>query len=348
MAYGATNSDLKNLVEDEGEGWSNSEKESAGPGASLKCPLTPRPKAYKNVIGAGVSSMLSYGVLIAIENLQSSFNEAEGLGYSNLAIASATFIIFGLFGSSLIKLLGTKYSLIVSYFCALIYAGANYYPQWYTLVPGAICSGLAQTIMFAAGGIHVTNMAIEHATALNEKTDHLIAFFNGLYSMFLKFMYIPGNAAITAILFSEHQSSDKEIADSSLGLVCNNTDVKDLDQTYVYILMSSFVVIDIVAIVLAFILLDHPGTEPRSCGVIKFYIKDPTIAALRMFLEWKIYFLFLIILLPSFVTSTVYGIMIKVRLYSIHLHVQLFHVIIMLYSIISLIVLVSIGLVYSH
>ena len=169
---------------------------------------------------------------------------------------------------------------------------------------------MAQAIMYTAGGIHVTNMAMEHASALNEKTDHLIAFFNGLYSMFLKLKYIPGNAAITAILFSERQSSDREIVDSSLGSVCNNTDVKDLDQTYVY--MSSFVVIDIVAIVLAFILLDHPGTEPRSGGVIKFYIKEPIVATLKMFLEWKIYFLFLIIILPSFMASTVYGIMIKV------------------------------------
>ena len=303
---------LEDFVEDEGEGPSNLEKESAGPGVSLKCSLTPRSRAYKNVLGAGASAMLSFSVLVALDNLQSSFNEAEGLGYSNLAIGSATFIIFGLFGSSLIKLLGTKYSLIVSYFCALVYAGANYYPQWYTLVPGAICNGIAQTIMFAAGGIHVTNMAMEHASALNEKTDHLIAFFNGLYSMFLKLTYIPGNAAITAILFSERQSSDREIVDSSLGSVCNNTDVKDLDQTYVYILMSSFVVIDIVAIVLAFILLDHPGTESRSGGVIEFYIKEPIVAALRMFLEWKIYFIFLLILLPSFVTATVLGIMIKV------------------------------------
>ena len=177
----------------QGEEPSNSEKESAGPGASPKCPLTPRSRAYKNVLGAGVSAMLSFGVLVALDNLQSSFNEAEGLGYSNLAIGSATFIIFGLFGSSLIKLLGTKYSLIVSYFSALVYAGANYYPQWYTLVPGAICNGIAQTIMFAAGGIHVTNMAMEHASALNEKTDHLIAFFNGVqkrWRLFSKKIYL--------------------------------------------------------------------------------------------------------------------------------------------------------------
>ena len=303
---------LEDFVKNEGEGPSNSKEESAEPDASQKCPLTPRSRAYKNVLGAGVSSMLSYGVIVALQSLQSSFNEAEGLGYSNLAIGSATFIIFGLFGSSLIKLLGTKYSLIVSYFSALVYAGANYYPQWYTLVPGAICSGMAQAIMYAAGGIHVTNMAMEHASALNEKTDHLIAFFNGVYSMFLKLKYIPGNAAITAILFSERQSSDNEIVDSSLGSVCNNTDVKDLDQTYVYILMSSFVVIDIVAIVLAFILLDQPGTEPRSGGVIKFYIKEPIVSTLKMFLEWKTYFLLLIIILPSFMATTMYGIMMKV------------------------------------
>ena len=104
---------LEDFVQGEEEEPSNSEKESAGPGVSSKRPLTPRSRAYKNVLGAGVSAMLSFGVLVALDNLQSSFNEAEGLGYTNLAIGSATFLIFGFFGSSLIKLLGTNYKVFI-------------------------------------------------------------------------------------------------------------------------------------------------------------------------------------------------------------------------------------------
>ena len=277
------------------------------------CSLTPKARAYKNVLGAGVSFMLVNSVVAALVSLQSSLNDTQGLGYGNLTIFNATFIVFGLFASSVIKYLGTKYSLILAYCLILVYAIANFYPRWYTLVPAAVFGGIAQSVIFAGNSIHATNMAIRYAPALNEKTDHLIAFFNGIITMFFKMAYIPGNLATTAILFSERHSAGNDIIDTSLGPVCNNTDAKNLNQTYVYILMSSFVGIDIIAVAIACLFIDHPGTELRRKGTaLKFYIKEPVIATLRMFLDWKICLLLLMMPIPSFLTASVIGVMLKV------------------------------------
>ena len=277
------------------------------------CSLTPKARAYKNVLGAGVSFMLVESVVAALISLQSSLNDTQGLGYGNLAIFNATFIVFGLFASSVMRYLGTKYSLILVYCLILVYAIANFYPRWYTLVPAAVFGGIAQSVIFAGNSIHVTNMAIRYAPALNEKTDHLIAFFNGIITMFFKMAFIPGNLATTAILFSERHSAGNDIIDTSLGLVCNNTDAKNLNQTYVYILMSSFVGISIIAVAIACLLIDHPGTELRRKGTaLKFYIKEPVIATLRMFLDWKICLLLLMMPIPSFLTSSMIGVMLKV------------------------------------
>ena len=276
------------------------------------CTLKPNRRAYKNVIGAGVSLSLAYSAVIALISLQSSLNEAEGLGYGNLIILTSSLSIFGLFTSSVINFLGTKYSVILAYCFSLAYAVANFYPQWYTLVPAAVCAGIAECIMLAGNGIHVTNMAIKYAPALNEKTDHLIAFYNGIITMFFKLSFIPGNLATTAILFSERTSAGEDIIDTSLESICNNTDAANLDQTYVYILMSSFVLINIAAIAIAFLFIDHPGTKPRRGSALKFYIKDPVVSTLKMFTEWKMCLLILMMPLPSFLTASILGIVLKV------------------------------------
>ena len=259
-----------------------------------------------------MSFSLTYSVILALLSLQSSLNEAEGLGYGNLIIYNSSLTIFGLFTSSVINFLGTKYSIILAYCFSLAYAVANFYPQWYTLVPAAVCGGIAECIMLAGNGIHVTNMAIKYAPALNEKTDHLIAFYNGIITMFFKLSYIPGNLATTIILFIERSSAGEDIIDTSLESICNNTDAANLDQTYVYILMSSFVLINIATIAIAFLFIDHPGTKPRRGSALKFYIKDPVVSTLKMFTEWKMCLLILMMLLPSFVTSSILGIVLKV------------------------------------
>ena len=63
------------------------------------------------------------------------------------------------------------------------------------------------------------------------------------------------------ILFSEraqvsNSSDDAGIIDTSLGSVCNNTEAATLNPLYVYILMSFFVLLDMLAIVVSLTLMD--------------------------------------------------------------------------------------------
>ena len=277
------------------------------------CSLSPRVKAYKNALGVGWSFMLFMGGLVSLVSLQSSLNDAEGLGLATLAIMNASFFVSGLFSSSIIRLLGTKYTLVLAFCLSLVYSLSNFYPQWYTLVPGALFFGVAEAPVFAAMNTHVTATAIKYAPALNEKPDHLIAFYNGIVTMFFKLSYIPGNVATTVILFSERSSAGKDIIDSSLGPVCNNTEVETLNPTYVYILLSSFVMLAISAIVTVCVFVDHPGTMISRRSSLRFYLKDPMLATLKMFINWKILSFGPMTLLCSFVAATVNGLLTKVR-----------------------------------
>ena len=286
------------------------------------CSLSPKARAYMNILGAGFSFMLISSSVLALASLQSSLNDDGGLGLATLAIGSASFLISGLFSSSLIKIFGTKYTIILGYITSLLYILTNYYPQWYTLVPGVITYGIGHGPNLAAVNVHVTIIAVKYAPRFNEKTDHMIAYFTGIFTMFFRLSFIPGNLATTIILFSERSSSGNDIVDSSLGPVCNNTEFETIDPTYVYVLLSSFVAMAIVAIVIAFLCIDNPGTDIKyqSCNkALSLYLKDPILATLKMFIDWKIYMLLLMVILTAFTTSTTLGKLAKVSIVTVEL-----------------------------
>ena len=74
---------------------------------SLICSLSPKAKAYKNVIGAGLAFNLIRSSVLALVSLQSSLNDEQGLGLATLVIGNMTFFISGIFTSSFIRALGT-------------------------------------------------------------------------------------------------------------------------------------------------------------------------------------------------------------------------------------------------
>ena len=282
-----------------------------------RCCRSLRSKAYRNVFGTGVSFMMSLSAVVSLFSLQSSLNDTAGLGLANLSIFMGFFFISGIFASSIIRILGTKYTLIFSYTLLGVYTVANFYPHWYTLVPAAVFGGCGFGPVFAAGNVHVTTVAIKYAHKLNEKTDHLVSLFTGIQAMFFKVSYIPGSLATAAILFSERLSNGSEIVISTLGNVCDNDEASKLNPTYVYILISVNVVFDIIAILICLLLLDtlqEGGFKKESRGKVwKQYIKKPIVATLKMFKSWKMYMIIPMMVLDGFLASFALGTYYRVR-----------------------------------
>ena len=282
-----------------------------------RCCRSLKSKAYRNVFGTGVSFMMSLSAVVSLFSLQSSLNDTAGLGLANLSIFMGFFFISGIFASSIIRILGTKYTLIFSYTLLGVYTVANFYPQWYTLVPAAVFGGMGFGPVFAAGNVHVTTVAIRYARPLGEKTEHLVSLFTGIQAMFFKVSYIPGSLATAAILFSERLSNGSEIVMSPLGNVCDNDEASKLNPTYVYILISVNVVYDIIAIIVCLVLLDNlqeGGFKKESRGKVwKQFIKKPIVATLKMFKSWKMYMIIPMMVLDGYLASFALGTYYRVR-----------------------------------
>ena len=254
------------------------------------CSWSPKAKAYKNLFGIAVSYMILFSVFLAVISLQSSVNEADSLGLASLCTLYGIFIFSGLYTSSVIRLFGTKYTLIVCYVGLTVYTISNYYPHWYTLIPGSVCVGIVFGPLWASLNIHITTVAIHYAPALKENPAYLVSLFTGIHTMFYKLAYIPSNLASSVILLNGRQENTS-IVETSLDNICNNTEAANLDRLYLYILLSVYIVFDILAIVILISFVDHLGVDTRLLSVSKMYelyFKKPFVATLKMFLNWKL------------------------------------------------------------
>ena len=227
-------------------------------------------KAYKNLFGVSISFMLIFSVFLGVAGLQSSLNEVDGLGLASLSILHAFYILSGFFTSAVIRLFGTKYTLVICYVGMTVYTITNYYPHWYTLIPVAVFVGIIYAPLWTSLNVHVTSVAIHYASVLQENPAYLISFFTGVYTMFIKIAYIPANTVSSVVLLNGREENTS-IIDSSLGNICNNTEAANLDELYLYILLSVYVILDIVAIVILISFVDHLGTDTRVCPPTRMY-----------------------------------------------------------------------------
>ena len=254
------------------------------------CEIGDRVIAYKNLIGVSLSFLISYSAYVSEVSLQSSINASEGLGLASLVTLYASFMLVAIVTPTTMKVLGTKYSLVIGYLMFLLYTVANYYPHWYTLIPASVLLGIAFGPIWASLNTHITAVAYQFAPSLQEETTYLVTIFNGVHVFFYKLAYVPGNLASSIILFSGREQNGSSLASQSRisieQSVCNNTEAANLDRLYLYILVSVFVVFDIVAILLVLLVIDNLKPERKfvsNSERFKVYVKKPVLTTLKIF-----------------------------------------------------------------
>lgn len=254
--------------------------------------------AYKNVYGLSLAYVVVFTAFIGLQNLQSSINSAGGLGLVTLSLLYAMFIAAGFITPGFLKLFGTKYSLLFGFLCHLVYTLANFYPSWYTLVPGSILIGFASAPIWAAASTHLAEVAVTVAPSLRKKQDYLISKFTALFFFFFQFSQVPGNLASSLILFpySDEESSslsssiytydwNTSTVNESSDLVCNALETTGFDVKYLYILVSVYVLFIVTGIVLLLVFVDRLPTSNSFFSTekkLELYLKNPLLELMKV------------------------------------------------------------------
>ena len=267
----------------------------------------PKKWGYKNVLGLSVSYLLVYSVFKAVQNLQSSINSTGGLGLASLAVLYACFVVTGFVTPAIVKLLGTKYSLLLGFICHLVYTLTNYYPSWYTLIPSSVLIGFASGPIWAAANTHIAKVAVEIAPALRKDSALVISRFTGLFFFFFQLAELPGNLASSLILFP-YSNDDTLVNTSELPIVverntsptipgppskelCNYlNETTPIETKYLYALVSVYAVFIVVGIVILFLVVDQLPSDNQFFSTEKkfhLYLKKPLMELLQVLKDWK-------------------------------------------------------------
>ena len=268
--------------------------------------------AYKNLLGIAISFLLVRGAFNATVSLQSSLNEQIGL--VSLSVLYTCFIFSIMCSSIVINVVGTKYTTLICYVFFLLYILTNFYPYWYTLIPGCISLGLLLGPSWTSQIHHITTVASLYASNLNKNPSYYIALFNGIHTFFLKLGYSSGNLASSVVFFISQTTDISEeedlLIESTFGEVCNNTEAATVEKTYVYILFSLFLVFTLVAMIICSLFVDHIRVDDVSEAVL---FKKSILNTLKMFMNWKLLMILPMVILDGLVMAFAVGTFTKVQ-----------------------------------
>ncbi len=268
--------------------------------------------SYKNLLGISISFFITFGVYLSEIGLQSSVNEDNALGLASLSIVYGSFILSCLFSSTVISLIGTRYTMIIGYCGMTFYTVANFYPSWYTLVPGSIVVGCIFGPLWSSQAVHITSIARQYAHDIGKKPEKIVFLFFGIYVFIFKMAYVPPNIISSVVLLIGRSSNTSIIDDSE---VCNNTDAAHIDPKYFYILLSIYLVFDLFAILVLVIFVDRLKTETTFSSLSKVLhnnVKNPIINTLKLVWNWKVNVPFVMMLLDGYSISFILGVFSKV------------------------------------
>ena len=271
---------------------------------------------YKNLVGVGMSFLLVFSAFLSLQNLQSSINSEGGLGLATLSILYLFFTLAGFVTPGIIRLLGTKYSLLGGFVCHLLYVVANYYPSWYTLIPASVLLGFASAPIWAAGSAHLVKIAVVAAPALGLNQEHLISYLVGIFFTFFQVAQIPGNLASSLIFFpySNNQTSEESWNNDAISASkqCGGiTEGASFDRIYLYILCSVYLFLVVFGIIFLLVLVDHfpIEREPNKSFLqkLKLYFGYPFVDLVKLMTNYRMVLVVPIATVNGLVQGFVFG-----------------------------------------
>jgi len=160
-------------------------------------------RIYRNVLIISFSFLLLFTAFESMSKLQSSINTVDGLGVWSNAMVYASLILSCMFlPSILIEKLTVKWALVVSVFCYSSYIAAQFYPEFYTLLPTAFILGLGAAPMWSAKCTYLTQVAHRFAKLEGSEPEAIVVKFFGIFFFFFQCNAILGNIISTAVLSS--------------------------------------------------------------------------------------------------------------------------------------------------
>ncbi|XP_048478604.1 UNC93-like protein [Plutella xylostella] len=182
----------------------------------------PRWRIMKNIVVISLAFMLQFTAFSGAANLQSSINAEGGLGTAALAAIYAGLITSNVFLPALvIKWLGCKWSICISFVTYMPYIAAQMYPRFWTLIPAALLVGFGGGPLWCAKCTYLSVSAETQGKTCKVPVDALLTRFLGVFFMIFQLNQVWGNVISSLVLTSGNNTAAvTAISDELIPSVC--------------------------------------------------------------------------------------------------------------------------------
>ncbi|KFD71360.1 hypothetical protein M514_07155 [Trichuris suis] len=155
----------------------------------------------RNLITISVAFLFICSAYIGLQNLQTSINGDENLGFISLCCVYMGTIVSCLFTPGyLLNRIGCKMTMIVSLFIYSLYMLINFRTTWYSLLPGSLAMGFASAPLWAAKSAYLTETGIHYAELNFESPNIVMVRFFGIFYLVVHMGQVFGNLISSWIL----------------------------------------------------------------------------------------------------------------------------------------------------
>ncbi|XP_052673889.1 protein unc-93 homolog A-like [Crassostrea angulata] len=205
-----------------------------------------------NVVIISLSFFAVFTAYLALQNLQSSLNQEDGLGVISLSCLYAFIIVSAILAPWIIKTLGIKISLLISWVSHILYTCSNFYPTFATLIPTSILLGLISGPLWTSQSVFISNNAYS-ASELNRADTHAtLSRLNGIFFTFYELTQITGNL-VSSFVLNKDEYNMTSVITSTCG--CNDcpittsgnetSKIVEPAAPTVYLMLSIFLAFDV-------------------------------------------------------------------------------------------------------
>lgn len=179
-------------------------------------------RIMKNVIIISLAFMFHFTAYSGAANLQSSINAEAGLGMASLAAVYAGLIFSNIFlPVFVIKWLGTKWAISISFISYMPYIAAQLYPTFYTMIPAGLIVGLGGGPLWCGKCTYLSVVSEAHSMISKISAEVLLVRFLGIFFMIFQMNQVWGNLISSLVLRSgDNAAAETSLNDTMIPILC--------------------------------------------------------------------------------------------------------------------------------
>lgn len=174
------------------------------------------PAMYKkNLYVVCTVFFFTFAAYLSLRNLQSSLNDAGGLGMYSLSCVYAFLCIGSLLTTTIVQRLRPKLSMLVGLCGLLIYNSCNFYPTHYTLIPGSCIAGFCLAILWTSQATYMANNAASYASLTGMRFQDCLSSFHGTFFACFQVSQMVGGAISSMVFALQSAKLDSPVVSAS-------------------------------------------------------------------------------------------------------------------------------------